>query len=163
MHRNRLLWSVGGLILSAAVSFAAATTIMSVQIRKAEIRDTPSFLGKVVAGLSYGDKVSVVQPQGAAWMQVTAGSQSGWVHSSVLTTKNIVMKAGDSAQTAASSGEMALAGKGFNSDVEAKFKSDHKDIDFKPVDRMEKIKIPNSTLQKFASTGELKASQGGAQ
>jgi hypothetical protein len=58
---------------------------------------------------------------------------------------------------------MALAGKGFNSDVEAKFKSDHKDIDFKPVDRMEKIKIPNSTLQKFASTGELKASQGGAQ
>jgi hypothetical protein len=57
---------------------------------------------------------------------------------------------------------MALAGKGFNSDVESKFKANHKDIDFTPVDRMEKIKIPTSTLQKFALNGGLKMSEGGA-
>jgi uncharacterized protein YgiM (DUF1202 family) len=134
---------------------------MSIQVRKAEIRETPSFLGKVVTELAYGDKVSVAQPQGA-WMRVTFANQSGWVHTSALTTKNIVMKAGDGAQTSASSGEMALAGKGFNSDVEAKFKADHKNIDFTTVDRMEKIRIPTSALQKFADAGGLKASEGGA-
>ncbi len=161
MQGNKLLWVVSGLLVSAAVAFGATATIMSVQVRKAEIRDTPSFLGKVTSGLAYGDKVTVGQPQGA-WMRVTAAGQSGWIHSSALTTKNIVMKAGDGAQTSASSGEMALAGKGFNSDVESKFKANHKDIDFAPVDRMEKIKISTSALQKFAVTGGLKMSEGGA-
>jgi uncharacterized protein YgiM (DUF1202 family) len=162
MKRIRPLWIASSLLLAAGITFAAGTTIMSVQIRKAELRDTPSFLGKIVAGLGYGDKVTVDRPQGA-WMRVTASGQAGWIHSSALTTKTIVMKAGDGAQTAASSGEMALAGKGFNSDVEAKFKASHKDINFAPVDRMEKIKVPTATLQAFATAGGLKMSEGVAQ
>jgi hypothetical protein len=55
---------------------------------------------------------------------------------------------------------MALAGKGFNSDVESQFKANHKDIDFTWVDKMEKIKIPPPELKAFAKAGQLDA-QGG--
>ena len=160
MIKRRLLWMVGGLILSAVAALAATSTIMSVQVRKAEIRDTPSFLGKTVLSLAYGDKV-VVEQQNGPWLRVTSSGQSGWMHSSALTSKAIVMKAGDATQTAASSGEMALAGKGFNSDVEAQFKASHRAIDFGPVDRMEKINISAATLLQFAAEGSL-VPKGGA-
>jgi uncharacterized protein YgiM (DUF1202 family) len=159
MLTKRLLFTMAGLGLSAAIALAATSSIMSVQIRKADIRETPSYLGKIVTSLSYGDKVAI-QSENGAWYQVTASGQSGWVHNSALTKKNIVMKSGEGAQTSASSGEMALAGKGFNSDVEAQFKANHKDIDFTWVDKMEKIKIPPREITTFAKEGNLDA-QGG--
>ena len=159
MATKRLLCLMGGLGLSAAVTFAATATTMSVQVRKAEIRETPSYLGRVVSSIAYGDKVTV-EAQDGAWMKVSSCGQSGWIHNSALTKKNIVMKAGQGAQTSASSGEMALAGKGFNSDVESQFKANHKDIDFSPVDKMEKIKIAPAVISEFARDGKLGAHGG---
>jgi uncharacterized protein YgiM (DUF1202 family) len=151
------------LSLSTATAFAATPKIMSVQNRNAELRETPSPFGRIVSSLSYGDKVTVNEQNGA-WMKVSASGTSGWVHSSALTTKTIVMKSGEAAQTSASSGEMALAGKGFNAEVEAQFKANHKDIDFKWVDRMEKIVIPSSKIKTFIEDGGLTSSaKGGVQ
>jgi len=143
--------------LSVATLFAATT--MSVQVNKADMRETPSYLGKVVSSLAYGDKVTI-ESQNGAWLQVSSSGQSGWVHNSALTKKTIVMKAGAGAQTTASSGEMALAGKGFNSDVEKQFKDNHKEINFAPIDKMEKIKIPIADLQEFAKEGKLQSAGG---
>lgn len=159
MQKRTLLCFLGGVGLSSAVALAATATVMSVQVRKAEIRETPSYLGKIVTAVAYGDKVTV-QAQNGAWMQVSSSGQSGWVHSSALTRKNIVMKSGQGAQAAASSGEMALAGKGFNSDVEAQFKNSHKDIDFSWVDKMEKIRITPADIREFAEDGKLGAKGG---
>lgn len=160
MHINRFALAFGVIGLSAAVALAATPSLMSVQISKADIRATPSYLGKVVTSLAYGDKVTV-QSQSGAWLQVSGNDQSGWLHSSALTTKKIVMKGEAAAKTTASSGEMALAGKGFNSDVEKQFKENHKEIDFTPIDKMEKIIIPIPELQAFAKQGNLQ-SNGGA-
>jgi uncharacterized protein YgiM (DUF1202 family) len=143
--------------LSAATTIAATT--MSVQVTKTEIRETPSYLGKVVTSLAYGDKVTV-QSENGAWRQINAAGQTGWVHNSALSKKNIVIKPGANTQTSASSGEMALAGKGFNKDVEKQFKDNHKDIDFAPIDKMEKIKIPISVIQEFAKEGKLQSAGG---
>jgi uncharacterized protein YgiM (DUF1202 family) len=159
MRTKRLMITVVGLGLSTIMAWAATATLMSVQIRKADIRDTPSFMGKIVTSVSYGDKVTI-QSENGAWYQVSTSGQSGWMHNSALTKKNIVMKSGAGAQTSASSGEMALAGKGFNSDVESQFKANHKDIDFTWVDKMEKIKISPSEIKAFAKVGQLD-SQGG--
>ena len=157
MHKKRVFMALGLWGLLTGVSFA--TTTMSVQVNKADIRETPSYLGKIVTSLAYGDKVTV-QSQDGAWLQVTSSGQSGWLHNSALTKKNIVMKSGAGAQTSASSGEMALAGKGFNSDVEKQFKDNHKDINFAPIDKMEKIKISISDLQEFAKEGKLQSAGG---
>jgi len=64
------------------------------------------------------------------------------LHSFRLSEKRIVLKASKKdAEVAASSGELALAGKGFNADVEAEFKRNHREIDFSWIDRMQAIKI----------------------
>ena len=151
------------LSLTTSMVLAVTAKTMSVQVRKAELRDNPSVFGRVISSLSYGDKVTVGEQNGP-WMKITSAGISGWIHNSALTTKTIVMKSGDGAQTAASSDEVALAGKGFNPEVEAQFKANHKNIDFKWVDRMEKIVIPPAKMKAFAENGGLTAAaKGGAQ
>jgi hypothetical protein len=88
-------------------------------------------------------------------MKVSAsGARSGWLHASALTKKRIAMQAGArDAQTAASGDELALAGKGFNSDVEAEFRSQNRGADFAAVDRMERIRVTPAESKEFLRAG----------
>ena len=61
---------------------------------------------------------------------------------------------------AASSDEIVLAGKGFNKQVEEKFKQANKNIDFTWVDKMEKMVISQTKIQDFVIKGGLKAEVG---
>ncbi len=147
------------IVAMAAVLTATAwsdSQTMSVQVRTGQLRATPSFLGKIVTSVAYADKVAVQQKQGE-WVQVTApGGQTGWIHQSALSTKRIELKAGsENVETSASGEELALAGKGFNSDVEADFKKKNKNIDFTWIDKMEKIKIGPQEMIDFLDAGAL--------
>ena len=148
------------MMASAVVTAAAAT--MSVQVKNAPVRATPSFVGKVVGALDYGDQVEIQQTQGA-WSKVAGAGVSGWMHTSALSSRKIVLAAGqEQAKVAASGDELALAGKGFNSDVEAQFKAGHKDIDFTWINQMEKIRIPATEMQVFLKDGDVTPREGGA-
>lgn len=149
--------------LMAMVSLAAVAKMMSVQVKDAQIRDTPSFVGKIVGTLAYGDRVQVQETRGA-WARVSVSSgTTGWMHTSALSSKKIVLSAGqENARVGASSDELALAGKGFNSDVEAEFKKTHRNIDFTWVDKMEKINIAPSEMQSFLKEGNVTLPKGGA-
>jgi uncharacterized protein YgiM (DUF1202 family) len=162
MKRQRKRWLTLGLLTLAAAALGAGPAVMSVQVKSGQVRETPSFLGKLIAPVSYGDRLEVLEQQGD-WSKVTApGGQTGWVHNSALTKKKIAMKAGDqNAQTGASGEEMALAGKGFNSDVEADFKAKNKNIDFTWVDKMEKIKVTPEAMQQFLKDGGVQPAIGG--
>ena len=46
---------------------------------------------------------------------------TGWIHQSALTSKQIVMNSGAAVSSSANSQEIALAGKGFNEDVERQY------------------------------------------
>ena len=152
--------AAAAMIMALAVVTASAAT-MSVQVKDAPVRAAPSFVGKVVGTLAYGDQVEIQQTQGA-WSKVAGAGVSGWMHTSALSSKKIVLAAGqEQAQVAASGDELALAGKGFNSDVEAQFKSAHKDIDFTWINRMEKIKIQSSEMQSFLKDGDVTPKEGG--
>jgi len=142
----------------SALATAAAVTTMSVQVREGPVRATPSFLGKVVASTAYGDAVNVMSQQGA-WIEVTTGSGAkGWMHESALTRKKIVLRAGDEdAQTGASGDELALAGKGFNQQVENEFKQQNQEANFAWVDRMEEMDVSQREIQKFLREGQLTA------
>lgn len=110
--------------LTAFCAYATGEKMMSVQVRQGQIRSTPSFLGRIVVNLSYGDRVQVREEKGS-WIRVSVpGSRAGgWIHASALTTKKIVIRAGTKdVSLAASADELALAGKGFNKQVEQEFK-----------------------------------------
>ena len=122
--------------------------------RRSAVRATASFLGKVQATLAYGDRVTVVEKK-APWTKVkTAAGAVGWMHTSALSPKKIVLAAGKGeVGTGASSEELALAGKGFNSDVEAEFKAKHGTANFDAVDRMEKRCVEPSAVVEFLKSG----------
>lgn len=160
---NRLILPV--LALCCFISMPAhAAKKMSVQIREGKLRSTPSFLGTTVATVKYGDRFTVSSRKGV-WIKVTNPDTktSGWIHESALTKKRIKLKAGSKdADVAASSGELALASKGFSSDVEAQFKSKNKDIDFSWIDKMEKIKVSPAKAKAFLKAGKVETPNGGA-
>ena len=154
-------WVILGLcagMLAATPILAQGQAAMSVQVQTGQLRSTPSFLGPVVTTVKYGDAVQVVQQQGE-WVKVTAPTgQSGWIHNSALTRKRIVMKAGgEDVQTAASGQELALAGKGFNSDIEGEFKNKNWTISYVWVDKMVTFKVSAREMQDFLAQGEVKS------
>ena len=152
--------SLAGLLILSLSSASFAADTMSVQVKNGQLRATPSFLGKTITPVAYGDAVTIVQQQGEWYNARSASGAAGWIHQSALTKKKIVLKAGaENVENSASGEELALAGKGFNSDVEADFKNKNKDIDFGPIDRMEKIKVTPQEMEAFLKEGGIQPAQ----
>jgi len=130
---------------------------MSVQVQDGKLRADPSFLGKITGSVAYGDEVTVIRQQDP-WLFVStrSGQLSGWIHSSALTEKEIVLRAGDAnVQKTASQREIALAGKGFNPQVENEYRRRNPNLDFEWVDRMERIIISDAEIRQFVKDGKL--------
>ena len=132
---------------------------MSVTIKEAQVRSNPSFLGKIVALLPYGARVEVLERAGD-WVKMELPSGAGWIHSSALSRKKIVLSSGGgSVETGASGEEIALAGKGFNEQVESEYQSDMH-FDYTWVDRMEEFVITPEQAVEFLDRGALKLELG---
>lgn len=158
MKYSKKLLTAFVLVIAAQLCFSAQSGSKSllVQVKNGQLRDAPSFLGKLVAPLSYGEKVKLIDQKGD-WMRITSSrGTTGWVHGSALTSKQVKMTAGgQDAKVAASGDEMALAGKGFNKDVEADFRAKNKNLDYTWVDSMGGMVITPQEIAKFVSDGEL--------
>jgi uncharacterized protein YgiM (DUF1202 family) len=147
-----------------AIPAAAKEQTMSIQVRQGQLRSTPSYMSRIVKNVDYATRVTVLEEKGS-WVRVRLidGSQEGWLHAASLTKKKLKLSSGKGdASTTVSTEEQALAGKGFNSDVEAKFKKDNSEIDFTWVDKMEKIKIKTSVISRFLKNGDIKPAKAGA-
>ncbi len=160
--RRRLgsgLWVA--LVLVAGLAWAAGQ-VMSVQVRTSNLRSRPSFLGSTISEMVYGTQVRVGSRQGP-WVQVTGpDGRTGWLHESALSEDELAMVSGDAeAATGASSEEIALAGKGFNDQVEQEYRNQNQDLDFQTVDRMEKIVITPEQAAAFLAAGQVTPAEGG--
>lgn len=165
MYRKRslamILALLGFLLFLPATSDAQKT--LSVQVREGQLRSTPSFLGKIIARVVYGDRVAVVEDQGA-WKKVTVkgGNLQGWIHESALTSKQIALRAGQSnVKTSATQSEIALAGKGFNEQVETAFRKENKNLNYTWINRMETFKVSPDQMRAFLAQGHLAPSSEG--
>lgn len=157
MHRSTpiiiclLLLSV--LLMNAT---AAGQKVMSVQVKEGQLRATPSHLGKIVAKVSYGDRVTVTEEQGD-WKKVSVNRKAqGWIHNSALTGKQIALRAGQAnVGSSVSQNEIALAGKGFSKEVEAQYRQSNKSLDYAWINRMEAIKVSPRQMEDFVAAGLL--------
>ena len=149
---KRILIILG--LLAVAATALWADDMMSVQVEQVPVRSRASNLGPVVGQLNYGDRIEIIGER-SAFMQIRAtDGTTGWVHGSALTKKTVVLSSGGNVSSGASSDEVALAGKGFNAEIEAEYKS-QTDLDFSWVDRMETWGVPNDNLVKFLEQGQL--------
>ena len=161
LRTTGLLLAAAGLLgWHGAKAFGA--DLMSVQVKKGAVRAQPSFLGEKIAEVAYGDQVAVlVRENDWARVQLPAGAQ-GWMHASALTTERLALRAGDrNVSQSATSDELALAGKGFNRQVEGEYRARHPRMNFAWVDRMETYVVSEEEIRRFIQEGRLNV-QGGA-
>ena len=148
---------IAALIIFGCLILSASARELSVQIREGQLRAAPSFLSQIREIVPYTERVKVLAEQGD-WMQVQplASETKGWMHQSALTRKKLALAAGEreAAQTVTTS-EQALAGKGFNPQVEAEFRSRNAEAAFQWVDKMEQRKVLPGAIQTFLREGGL--------
>jgi hypothetical protein len=152
---NRKLFNItvsAFLLISADFAYAETARVAS---RENAIRQDCRFFAPVKAKVKLNDSLTV-QSKSGDWFKVTFNGISGCIHKSALEDKSFRLSnlGGDSgAQTSAN--EVALAGKGFNPQVEASYKGKHPDMDFASVDRIEKLQPTQDELQEFFLKGGL--------
>jgi SH3-like domain-containing protein len=142
-------------IFIVLVTVLVAETLM-VKIQTTNLRKEPKFYASTIAVLKAGEVVEKISTANG-WYQVkTAGGIVGWLHSSAVQTGKFALAAVDkSLTTKATADEIALAGKGFNKQVEQSYKAKHSEANFAAVDRMLKVKVSQSQLLKFLKEGKL--------
>jgi hypothetical protein len=123
----------------------------TVKTRDQSLFPRPVHYAQPITTVPFGTEVSVIGAQGA-WFQVEIPSgEEGWLHSTSLT--GAVLSHGSSG------GEqdpdmIMLAGRGFNTDVEASY-AQGKGLRFDLVDRMEQIKTSPQSVGTFLAAGWL--------
>ena len=122
-----------------------------VSSRTAALRTSTWFFAGTRGTLEMGDQVSVLQVSGN-WAEVRSAanaSLSGWTSVSNLSARRIVATGAGATPT-----ELALAGKGFDRDVENAFRAGE-DLNYADVDRTEAITVSMEELFAFITEGRL--------
>lgn len=148
-------------LLAGSLWSAAPQKSLTVQVREGQLRSEPSFLGRIIARPLYGERLLLLEERGA-WQRVAQGGREGWMHTSALTAKPLLLKAGTaSVPTSATGGEIALAGKGFNEAVEKQYRSLHRELNYAWLDQMARFTVPPDEMQAFLQQGSVKPGEGG--
>jgi uncharacterized protein YraI len=135
---------------------ANAQKVMTVQVKKTQLRATPSHLGKIITRASYGARVTILEERGD-WKRVSYGNSRGWLHATAVTTKKIALKAGQTGKAGSvSQDEIALAGKGFSEEVEARYRKTNRSLDYTWINRMEAFAVSAEQMETFINEGRLK-------
>ena len=122
-----------------------------VSSKTAPVKSSTWFFAGTRGTLQMGNQVSVLQVNGN-WAEIRSVSNSsltGWVAVSNLSARQIV-----SSGTGASASEIALAGKGFNQEIENAYKTEGS-LNYAGVDNTEAITVIQDELLKFITEGHL--------
>ena len=143
-----------GLFVAASAIQAQAVRggTMYVAAKTVELKSSTGFFASGRGTLQYGATVTVLQINGK-WAEVRSvanSSVSGWTAVANLSAKRIV----SGATSGATANEVALAGKGFNQEVENAYKAKDS-LNYADVDWTEAQKVPMQELQNFIVEGRL--------
>ena len=123
-----------------------------VAIKSLALKSSTGFFARTTGNLNYGDRVTVVQVSGK-WVEIRSVSNpavTGWTASSNMSTRQVV--SGNTGSATAQ--EVALAGKGFNQEVENSYKTQGQ-LNYADVDRTERQTVSETDLQNFLRDGRL--------
>jgi len=143
-----------GLFVAASAMQAQAIKggTMYVASKTLELKSSTGFFASVKGTLTYGAAVTIVDIQGN-WAEVRPAANSsisGWTPVANLSAKRIV----PGSTPGATASEVALAGKGFNQEVENAYKAKGS-LNYADVDRTETQKVTKKELQDFIIAGHL--------
>jgi uncharacterized protein YgiM (DUF1202 family) len=146
-----MLWCVAVLLTAAAGAQVRQGQTVYINAKSVALKSGTGFFARTVGTLQYGDTVTVLQTNGK-WVELRSGSRvSGWTAQTNVTTKRIAATGGSGA---ASSREVAMAGKGFNEEVEQVYR-ESSGIDYSGVDAVEALRVSDDDLLRFITEGRL--------
>jgi uncharacterized protein YgiM (DUF1202 family) len=154
MKKNLIVVCLVFLITGLASAQIGAGRTMYVAVRTIALKSSTGLFAGTVTTLNYGDEVTVVQVNGRSVEVKSAADPSltGWAPSANFSTKKII----SGSTTSTSAREFALAGKGFNQEVENSY-STQGELNFAEVDKIESIKTDEADLLRFIEEGRLSA------
>lgn len=139
-------------LLIASLVFAQSITI---KVKETRVRSSPKFYARTISRVKSSERLEKIGEHRGWYKVKTTEGQIGWIHSSAVETKKLRLSSGEWVETEASPEEVALAGKGFNKEIEAEYRKTHPRLDFTWVDRMEKIEISEEEMEAFLKVGKL--------
>jgi len=125
-----------------------------IAVREGVLRQSPSPFGAIKKKIPYDTAVTVEKKQDG-WFFITAPA-SGWLHGSAVSEskQSLRMAPGKASRAGAvADNEVALAGKGFDKNVEAAYRKEHGQLRYDLMDRVEKITVPEAEVKKFSEAG----------
>ncbi len=132
---------------------------MYVELQATKVRMEPTHWGAGIATVAYGEPLTVLATQGA-WFKVRlANGNEGFIHSSAVTKRAVLLKATANTPTSLSqdSSAIVLAGKGFNAELEALLAAEDASLDFTKVDKIETFKVSEMQSLRFLQDGKLRS------
>lgn len=146
-------------ILLSLPGLAQAGRMVKVKVQRSTIFEEPRFFSKALVSVEYGDELEVLDEQ-RDWVQVEFQGEEGWIHQSSLTSAKFSLgKILGGSSSAASQDEVALAGKGFNPEVERGYQESHPEINYALVDEIESYNVENESLYEFIRQGGLRIAE----
>jgi hypothetical protein len=146
------------ILLSMAVSSVShGTEILTVVTKENAIRESCRFFSPVKATVHYGDALEVISQEGD-WFQVKFRGAQGCIHKSAISKKSFSLSelnVTGSQKQSTSGQEVALAGKGFNPQVEAAYRNQNPQFKFGEVNAIEGYKVSESRFIEFIRIGKL--------
>ncbi len=147
-------WLFIGFLLFAVPALGLVGDTVNISVKTARLRNAPGHLSSIIGHLSYADKVTILAIRGD-FCRVSSAGTTGWLHRSAISQEDIVLRdSGRDAHIEADDEEVALAGRGFNKQVEERYRSE-RGLSFKDVDQMEARRIDSRTLRTFIKNGSL--------
>ena len=143
-------------LLFLVTGFAAAQIgpgrTLYVAVKTIELKSSTGLFAGTAATLNYGDEVTVTRVDGKLVEVKSAADPAltGWAASANFSTKRIVT--GNMAS--ASAKEIALAGKGFDQEVENLYRAQG-ELNFADVDKIEAYAADDAELKRFLEEGRL--------
>jgi len=158
LTKKILFIALSALLLSAGLLMAA--TSLKVRVKSTKLRRSPKFYASSMATLRFGESLEKLSEQDGWIHAQTSAGTTGWIHSSAVTTPKFTVTAQRTAQEETSADEVALAGKGFNEQVEQEYRKST-ELDYTWVDRMDQMVVTEAEMERFFREGKLGEYGGG--
>jgi hypothetical protein len=143
------------LVLCLISSVAAAATV-KVITQEAVIRKDKRFFAPALVRAPFGAALQELEKEGD-WFRVNYQGNEGWIHKSAVQEQKFQLSslAGGQAEEA-SRDEVALAGKGFNPEVEKAFRDKNPKMRYDLVNLVQSYRVEDQRLQAFIRAGHLR-------
>ncbi len=135
------------------IGVCAFSQTFYVSVKSSDLRAKPSATSKSLKKVAYGDAVTVVDDSKGNWTLVSIGKTEGWISSSSLSKRKIVVS---DKKVSTDAKEIALAGKGFGDGISATSSGNG---NYSAVEALEKNEISEKENKSFVSQGGLKSAE----